>query len=324
MSPITVIVPLYNKASTIVRALKSVVDQTFQDFELIVVDDGSTDGGAELVDRHLADSRLRLLRQENAGPGAARNRGVRESTSHYIAFLDADDELLPDFLQQSVANLEGHQQCALSTCASIRGIEQEMWCPPADIALASGVWSCPPDAPPRLLRWASFAIHISAVVRREAFLEFGGFYENKCTFGEDTYLWLQILLRHPIYREPTPLMWYHTEEAGLNVHYPSSLASPRGSSYTARPLLPLLTDPSRVRQNSPGEKRDLLERYLAFEALSEALARTSHGDVSTALKLMQDYPRMASFTFDYAKLRTKIAFPPAARLVSALKGRRGT
>src|SRR6266446_940152 len=102
---VSVVIPLYNKVRYIQRALDSVLAQTYTDFEVIVVDDGSTDGGAEVV-ACCTDRRVRLIRQSNQGPGPARNRGVEEAAGGYVAFLDSDDEWLPAFLERSVDLLD--------------------------------------------------------------------------------------------------------------------------------------------------------------------------------------------------------------------------
>src|SRR5687767_11003972 len=86
----SVVVPLYNKRSFIRRAVVSVLSQSFTDFELIVVDDGSTDGSFEEI-RDIADPRLRLIHQRNQGEGLARNTGMAAARGVWIAFLDADD-----------------------------------------------------------------------------------------------------------------------------------------------------------------------------------------------------------------------------------------
>jgi glycosyltransferase involved in cell wall biosynthesis len=94
---VSVVIPLYNKEKYIRRTVDSVLDQTFADFELIIVNDGSTDQGPAIV-REFTDSRIRLIDQENQGASGARNRGIKEARGELIAFLDADDEWLPDFL----------------------------------------------------------------------------------------------------------------------------------------------------------------------------------------------------------------------------------
>ena len=97
MNKITVVIPLYNKAPYIKRAVDSVLEQTFRDFELIVVDDGSTDKGGQIVGS-INDDRIRLITQKNAGECAARNTGIKAAKTALIAFLDADDRYNPDFL----------------------------------------------------------------------------------------------------------------------------------------------------------------------------------------------------------------------------------
>lgn len=95
----SVVIPLYNKQACLRRSLESVLLQTVTDIEVIIVDDGSTDNSYSIASAY-SDSRIRIIRQANAGVSAARNRGIEESIGKWVAFLDADDEWLPQFLQK--------------------------------------------------------------------------------------------------------------------------------------------------------------------------------------------------------------------------------
>jgi len=98
MPLISVVIPLYNKELHIKRAIDSVLAQKVRDLEIVIVDDGSTDKGAEIV-KSYKDPKIRLLNQENAGVSAARNKGISVAKADIIAFLDADDEWMPNFLE---------------------------------------------------------------------------------------------------------------------------------------------------------------------------------------------------------------------------------
>lgn len=98
MSSISVIIPLYNKAFSIAETLKSVLQQTYTDFEVIIIDDGSTDGGLAIVSQFI-DSRIQWVQQPNLGAAAARNAGIEKATGELIAFLDADDYWYPNHLE---------------------------------------------------------------------------------------------------------------------------------------------------------------------------------------------------------------------------------
>jgi glycosyltransferase involved in cell wall biosynthesis len=104
MPLVSIVMPAYNRADTIQRAINSVQAQTYQDWELIVVDDGSTDGTATLIEG--LDPRMKVIQQENLGFVRARNTGLQASTGEYIAFLDSDDEWLPYHLELSMAFFE--------------------------------------------------------------------------------------------------------------------------------------------------------------------------------------------------------------------------
>lgn len=98
---ISVVIPLYNKETSIAQSLRSVLQQESSDFEVVIVDDGSTDDSVSVVES-IQDSRIRLIKQENGGPSKARNTGVKNAKGEWILFLDADDELL----QGAIGNFE--------------------------------------------------------------------------------------------------------------------------------------------------------------------------------------------------------------------------
>lgn len=99
MPKISVIIPLFNKGFIISETLQSVLAQTFTDFEIIIVNDGSTDNGFEIVSK-FTDNRIKLFQQENKGAAAARNLGIEKATGELIAFLDADDYWFPNHLEE--------------------------------------------------------------------------------------------------------------------------------------------------------------------------------------------------------------------------------
>lgn len=106
----SVVIPLYNKEQYIAKTIESVLLQTFQEYEIIVVDDGSTDNSTFEVKRY-NDNRIRLIQQENAGVSAARNRGIEEANYDLIAFLDADDEWLPNHLRELMNLRINYPEC---------------------------------------------------------------------------------------------------------------------------------------------------------------------------------------------------------------------
>ena len=100
---VTVIMPVYNKAENLKESIQSVLNQTYQNFELLIVNDGSTDGSEEIIQRFMAyDQRIKYIKQENNGVATARNLGIAMATGVYISFLDADDLYKEDFLEKMI------------------------------------------------------------------------------------------------------------------------------------------------------------------------------------------------------------------------------
>jgi glycosyltransferase involved in cell wall biosynthesis len=112
MPRVSVIVPVFNGAAYLEAALQSALSQTFADLEVIVVDDGSSDSSAAVVER-VSDSRLRLIRRPHRGLAAARNTGIRAASGDAIAFLDADDVWLPRKIEAQISRLDADPRCGL-------------------------------------------------------------------------------------------------------------------------------------------------------------------------------------------------------------------
>lgn len=113
---ISVVIPLYNKEKQIANTLETVFNQTFRKYEIIIVDDGSTDRSLEVV-KQINDPRVSIIIQANQGVSAARNTGIREAKYDYIALLDADDEWKPTYLETQWDLINSFPECAVFACA---------------------------------------------------------------------------------------------------------------------------------------------------------------------------------------------------------------
>jgi glycosyltransferase involved in cell wall biosynthesis len=96
----SVVIPLYNKSNTILNSIQTILNQTFKDFEVIIVNDGSTDDSIQKIKKYIFDNRIKIIDQKNQGVSVARNEGVKNATFDYIAFIDGDDEWLPEYLSK--------------------------------------------------------------------------------------------------------------------------------------------------------------------------------------------------------------------------------
>lgn len=207
---VSVVIPLYNKAEYIRRALDSVMAQGHQDFEIVVVDDGSTDNGAEVVSEY-EDPRIRLIRQPNAGVSAARNAAVRAATSEFIALLDADDEWKPDFLETVLGLHAQFPQAGICGTAYVEihpGGSLRHQNIPNEVAV---------NKDGSLIDFFTFSLSAeqpcnasSSLLRREVLLAVGGFPENLVRL-EDTVTLFAIALRHPVAYSPVAKAIYHME-----------------------------------------------------------------------------------------------------------------
>lgn len=195
MPTVSVIVPTYNTIAYLPDALESILKQTFEDFEILLVNDGSTDNTEQWA-KQLTDPRIRYIFQENQGLSAARNTGISEAQGQYIALLDADDMWEPTKLEQQVAYLERRPDIGM-VHTWISFIDEK--------GQSTGrIWKTQAEgwALPSLLQRNEVAV-LSVLVRRECFAQVGDF-DITLRSLEDWELWLRLTAQYPIglIREP--------------------------------------------------------------------------------------------------------------------------
>lgn len=203
---IAAIMPLYNKRKYVIDAVESILQQTLPADEIIIVDDGSTDGSGDLVaERYGNEPKVRLIRQTNHGIGAATNVAIQATRAPLLAFLDADDKWLPQKLERQGGFMEKNPACMMSFSGSIGYNEQsgETWYKP--LGLLKHIKK------DQFIRQDFFPekVHIatnSVMIRREALDDVGLFDESFFRFVH-TDLWLRIMLRFGFEYIPEHLVW---------------------------------------------------------------------------------------------------------------------
>jgi glycosyltransferase involved in cell wall biosynthesis len=222
---VSVVVPLYNKAEYIERAISSLLKQTYPDFEVVVVDDGSTDGGADIV-TEIAEPRVRMVRQENKGEGAARNRGIRESRGSLIAMLDADDEWDPEFLESVVALAQRFPDAGIYA-TGYRSVYR------GGLITETSLASDGSDMCIRVYDYfkkacvAGFVWSSAQAIPRFVYDKVGGF-DEATPIGIDLDMWGRIALRYPVAYDCVVRASYRNDVQGFRmVHaYKKTLAFP--------------------------------------------------------------------------------------------------
>lgn len=188
---ISVVMPLYNKVAEVERALRSVVEQSLSPCEIIVVDDGSTDGSGAIVERLIKecpDAGIRLITQKNSGVSAARNRGIEEAKGDYVALLDADDWWLSGYIAEVCRLMEYYPDAdAYATAFDIVNGSERVAAP---VPTVEGYINPAEEA----LRGRYPIIPSTATLRKEAVAAVGGFPEGM-RIGEDQWLWVSMLKR---------------------------------------------------------------------------------------------------------------------------------
>lgn len=192
MPKVSVIIPTYNRADYVRESIESVLAQTYTDYEIIIVDDGSMDDTREVLKPWIDDGTIRYVYQENQGESAARNNGIRMAQGRYISFLDSDDLFLPTKFEKQVAYLDSHPEEAFvqSWYAKFDDAGNDLGY--RDTSDISGK-----VYPGILLDWSVLLAVPSVVVRAKILKDVGGF-DEAIYWGPDLDLWRRITQKYPI------------------------------------------------------------------------------------------------------------------------------
>jgi glycosyltransferase involved in cell wall biosynthesis len=269
---VSVIVPLYNKAETVEETINRALSQTFTDLEIIVVDDGSTDGSAALV-AGISDPRLTLILQDNGGVSAARNRGIMAAQTDWITLLDADDHWDPD-------HLERHWQAIQMTDADVEVAfsNVRLESRPGQPIIADDVPAGPiEDYFDFALKQGGYPNMTSAMILRRDAAIATGLFTVGVAMGEDLDLWCRLALRAPVFYTGSLTVTYNDVPRGHNTA--RNLARRPEFPFFAA-CLPTLLDRGEVPSHleaSAGRYANFLVLEYARQLLDRGLNREARG-----------------------------------------------
>jgi glycosyltransferase involved in cell wall biosynthesis len=260
----SVVIPTYNQAQYLESAIESVFAQSYTGWELIVVNDGSTDATPGILSAFEGDGRFKAIHQNNRGLAAARNAGIRAATGHYVALLDSDDEWQPDYLKTISAAIAANPNATIFYCFAQCMDEAGNVLP--QLAGAKQVVA---DKMYETLLNANFLIPSTVTVKRTSLLEVSGFDETRPAMHgcEDWDLWLRLARSHAFVSVPVPLVRYRLHNASM-------------SADTAKMEAAVLSvmekhfGPDDGKPDSwPADKRKAYSGYHRYVALTRVLRR---------------------------------------------------
>ena len=210
MPEVSVVIPSYNSEKYIAATLESVLNQTFKGIEVIVVDDGSTDGSHEIVRAY--GSPVRLVSQQNSGVSAARNRGISEAKGEFISFIDSDDYWFPEKLASQISLFREYPEVGAVYSSFLRWESDDHDCfPQPDSFHFEGA---PDEIDPEYSGWVyhlflldCWMLTSTSIFRREVFEKCGNF-DSSLPCGEDWDLWLRIAREYPMIKLKTATTLY--------------------------------------------------------------------------------------------------------------------
>lgn len=263
----SIIIPLFNKENFIENTLKSVLNQSFIDFEVLIINDGSTDKSEEKV-LEFKDTRIHYFYKENEGVSAARNFGIEKAKSNYITFIDADDYWYPNFLEEMFKNIRRFPELKVFSAA----IEVE-----TSKKIIPSTYSIVKTADCEIVNYFEASsketvICTSCAVFHKSVFEKTGNFDIQLKSGEDTDMWIRIGLIYPILFSWKILARYVYDPKSLTKNHTTTINSFDFSKYTSlektNPSLKKFLDLNRfslaVKSKIIGEKKHFLLFYKAI------------------------------------------------------------
>ncbi len=284
---LSVVIPLYNKRESIARTLQSVLAQELPVHEVVVVDDGSTDGSGEVVEQ-LGSPLVRLIRQANAGVSVARNRGVEEATGDFIALLDADDRWESGYTAEVVRLILSYPGCGLY-CVGF-DVDRPEGRIPNQTGVAEGVVT---DYFTRSMRH-TLTHTSSTTIPRSVFLGSGGFPAGM-KLGEDQYLWVKIARDYAVAYSPARLSIYNLQAENRSTQRYRIEQTPFSMREFYDP-----TNPS-------------LNEYIARCEIGKATLHTTFGYTAEARSAERFYAYTRTYRYGWWKLWTLNRLPASWR-----------
>ena len=224
MPKVDIIVPAYNASNFLSEALQSVLAQTFTDWRILLVDDGSTDNTLEIARtfEQQCGPKIKIISQENRGLSAARNAALQHASAEFIALLDADDIWFPIRLEKSIASFEGRPEFGLSY-GSITYVDQQ------------GMINGTPKLESRNAEgWIARGIYTRAlnlpcptITFRRVCIDQVGYFDETLRAAEDRDLWLRISLQYQVVRIPEVIALYRTSSGSMSTDYNRMLEAQR-------------------------------------------------------------------------------------------------
>lgn len=208
---VSIIIPAYKAAGFIAETIQAVIDQTYTNWELIIIDDGSPDNQAEVIKPFLADGRIKYFRQKNTGVSSARNKGMEHATGSYIALLDADDVWLKNNLEVKIAYMEAHPEIDFVYSDMMNAIEDvhhlEEAIPGKDVAKVEDI-----------LLWEGEVIPVpcSNVIYRTRCYREGVKFDPSLSTAADQDFTIQLAARYESTRIPEKLLLYRVRKDSMS------------------------------------------------------------------------------------------------------------